>query len=542
MGKGSRVRESRSLETQDNAVSAKLSKKQLIRLQQKKAKTKKLITTIATVSLLVILAVVIVISSIPKVPNLEKDVAAEGAGYQIDNAMFAYLLYDNLYQNSSYLSYYGYDTSKTLKNQTSSCAFDTSKTWYEYFCTMTINLFDQYIALAAAAKADGMELSEEDIAEIDEQFEELEKNSYKKGYGSIDKYFAAAYTPGVTAKAVRRVVELEMLASNYYNKFIEDAKSKYTDEDLDEYRELNPGKFLKLDYVYYTFSPSYEKGATADEKTAAYEAAKKLAEEFKAANTTLEAFKDAIVNLEFEDEDDKDEKAVDTEGPTLEEKQEILDDFIKEGTLYDETKAEADATKAYYEWAYSSDRAAGDTYIEETKASNGDLSYTVYMIEKPVYIDDYTSKDVRHILVAVNSSLTGAKLEKAFEQAKEEAQKILDEYNKGEKTAEAFGALAKKHTDDSNGDKGGLYENVSKGTMVAEFENWIYDEARKVGDVDLVKTSYGWHIMYFVGDGMTAWKITAEAGLAEEDYADHLEDLKEQYPVEYDYKTIFKIS
>ena len=35
--------------------------------------------------------------------------------------------------------------------------------------------------------------------------------------------------------------------------------------------------------------------------------------------------------------------------------------------------------------------------------------------------------------------------------------------------------------------------------MVTEFNNWIFDDARKAGDVEIVKTSYGYHIMYFVG-------------------------------------------
>lgn len=40
---------------------------------------------------------------------------------------------------------------------------------------------------------------------------------------------------------------------------------------------------------------------------------------------------------------------------------------------------------------------------------------------------------------------------------------------------------------------------VSKGRFVPEFENWAYDESRQVGDLDIVKTTYGYHVMGYIG-------------------------------------------
>ena len=34
--------------------------------------------------------------------------------------------------------------------------------------------------------------------------------------------------------------------------------------------------------------------------------------------------------------------------------------------------------------------------------------------------------------------------------------------------------------------------------MVAEFDAWIFDANRKYGDYGLVKTTYGYHLMFFV--------------------------------------------
>lgn len=544
MGKGSRNRDNRVEDTQVTEVNApKLSKKQLIRIQQKKAKQKKIVTWVATAAIAVALVAAIIFMSIPATPDLEGSIVAEGAGFKVDNAMFAYLLYDNLFQYSSYLSYYGYDMSLPLKSQTGACALDKSKTWYEYFCSTTIAQFDQYIALAAAAKAEGLELSAEDKKDIDTQFEALEETAFKKGYGSVNKYLSSVYAPGVTEGAVRRVVELEMLAANYVEKFVDGLE--FTDEQMNKYREDNPGSFLKLDFVSYTFSENYVKDATADQKKEVQDKIKAQAEAFVAANTDLESFKNAIYDLVKAEEAAKNTGTAGTttgSNETNEEtaKEDALKKYISTGVLYDSTKAEADATKAYYEWAYSTDRKAGDTRVEAGTSTTA-ASYTVYMIETPVYYDTYVTQNVRHILFSVASGLKGAALEKAFDKAKEEAEKVLAEFNKGDKTPEAFGELAKKHTDDSNGNDGGLYENLPKGAMVDEFDGWAYDEARKAGDVELVKSSYGWHIMHYDGEGDIAWKAVAEAGLQEEEYNEHLEDLQKEYKVEYNYKVMFEI-
>ena len=68
--------------------------------------------------------------------------------------------------------------------------------------------------------------------------------------------------------------------------------------------------------------------------------------------------------------------------------------------------------------------------------------------------------------------------------------------------------------------------------MVQTFNDWCFDEARKTGDSGIVKTQFGYHIMYFVGFGdnnleslikpviaeerLTVWMTEATAGLTEE--------------------------
>ena len=41
--------------------------------------------------------------------------------------------------------------------------------------------------------------------------------------------------------------------------------------------------------------------------------------------------------------------------------------------------------------------------------------------------------------------------------------------------------------------------------MVQAFNDWCFDADRQVGDTGIVKTNYGYHIMYFSGSQLT-WK------------------------------------
>ena len=136
------------------------------------------------------------------------------------------------------------------------------------------------------------------------------------------------------------------------------------------------------------------------------------------------------------------------------------------------------------------------------------------------HLDESATKDVAHILVSFDDYKTGTTItdeEKA--KAKAEADKILADYLAGEKTQAAFEKLGEEKTADSNV----VYEGVSKGDMVEEFENWIFDEARTVGETGIVETTYGYHVMYFIGDGKLAWENTAHSGVLNDLFTEWVE-------------------
>ena len=70
---------------------------------------------------------------------------------------------------------------------------------------------------------------------------------------------------------------------------------------------------------------------------------------------------------------------------------------------------------------------------------------------------------------------------------------------------------------DGSASVGGLYEGVAEGDMVEAFNDWIFDETRKYGDTDIVKTEYGYHIMFFVGTE-DEWIVECRNGARSEKY------------------------
>ena len=104
---------------------------------------------------------------------------------------------------------------------------------------------------------------------------------------------------------------------------------------------------------------------------------------------------------------------------------------------------------------------------------------------------------VRHILLQIGAEPTDADWEKL----RADAQTILDQWLAGEATEESFSALAMEKSEDPGSvNYGGLYQGLTKDTsFLKPFKDWYLDESRQVGDYGLVKTTAGYHIMYYAG-------------------------------------------
>ena len=134
--------------------------------------------------------------------------------------------------------------------------------------------------------------------------------------------------------------------------------------------------------------------------------------------------------------------------------------------------------------------------------------------------NDYDTVDVRHILIQPEASELSSD-DEGYEddvaakkaEALEKAEALLEEWKAGEATEDSFAELAKTNSSDGSASEGGLYTEVYKGQMVAEFEDWCFDPARQAGDTGVVETTYGAHVMYFVGYDTPYWQVQVRNNL-----------------------------
>lgn len=169
---------------------------------------------------------------------------------------------------------------------------------------------------------------------------------------------------------------------------------------------------------------------------------------------------------------------------------------------------------------YANSLAEELTFTDEELSSyydaNAETIQTNYGIEKI----DKNMVNVRHILIQPEDTES----DESWAEAEAEAQRIYDEWLAGDATEESFTELASEYTQDPGSQStGGLYEDVYPGQMVTEFNDWCFADERAVGDSGIVKTSYGYHIMYFSGVGNTVyWKTFAEDLLRSERFSETL--------------------
>lgn len=147
-------------------------------------------------------------------------------------------------------------------------------------------------------------------------------------------------------------------------------------------------------------------------------------------------------------------------------------------------------------------------------------------------------KDVRHILIAVEGGIENEDgvmvyTDEEWETCRAEAEALLEEWLAGDATEASFTELAYLYSEDTGSNtNGGLYENLDADSgFVQEFIDWYMDDNRQTGDYGLVRTEYGYHIMYFVGTE-AQWLRHCRQGVMSDLTADVLKEAREQFPME----------
>lgn len=107
--------------------------------------------------------------------------------------------------------------------------------------------------------------------------------------------------------------------------------------------------------------------------------------------------------------------------------------------------------------------------------------------------DEFNKVNVRHVLLYTIDVDTQQPLE---EDVIKEKRQLAEDIFKRVKDGESIEDLAKQYSENAELKITGGEETLSKGDTVAEFENWVFNA--KEGDVGLIETSYGFHVVKFI--------------------------------------------
>ena len=470
-------------------------------------------------------------SSVDKMDRIfDDDTIVKSDNYSLPIQMVSFL-YNNYYNEArdTYATYLGLDVTKSLKDQMYE---QKNCTWFEYFMNQTKQYITQILVECEAAKADGMELNEQSKNNVELTLQSIKTSAESAGL-SVDEYITVNFAKGLTEEMIKNYLELTALASQYREKVMN--SYKFTDDDYEKYYSEHKTDYQYADFLKFNF-PFADSSAASSEVSVDQDRkdkAKAYAEDL-AKCKTAQAFKDYVTKYY------KDNPSLLT--PTEAEQTISIDDLIK--IQVDNTVKEKyayEVTSEAGKWIFDASREPLETKVFEDSSY-----YTVLMVTKTAYRDESFYKNVRHILVKTSNDGTAESSENSENytelKAKEKADKIYKEWKDGEATEESFAELAKKYSDDQGSSAdGGLYSDVSYGTMVKEFNDWLFDNSRKAGDTGIVKTTYGYHIMYFVGDGDQIWKKSVNTVMVKNSYSENLKELSQKYAVTFDEAFILTI-
>lgn len=523
----------------------KLRKEQVAEMmteRQKKERSEAKKTKLLTVSFIAVLVLVVGIFLGTQIVNLVKinglvekaTIAATVGNHKLNSITMNYFYMDAIetdYNNANQTAQYyssmgatidatsllGYDVTKPLSAQTNT---STGKTWAQHYWDQALNNAKTIYAMYDLAVKENFQLPAEYTSTIDQDLMNIQLSAAFSGM-ETDAMIRNIYGNGANEKNYREYQIIKATASAYYE--AHQSSKTFTNEERATFLAAHPNDYTSYSYNYYTVNytsylpkkegdnPTY----TEEENNAAREEAKNAA----AALSTLTSIADldaAIAALPY------------NEGKTIK-------SSSSSGVMYTSTSL----TEEQKTWISAADRKEGDakSFAVVTTSQNEDGTKTETTNSYKVLM--YVSKNenttpmgnVRHVLVAFEHNHTDEAHEHATDAsgnatytaeekaaAKAEAEALLADWEKGDKSEASFIELVKKSDDTASVENGGLYENIGKNSgYEANFEAWAIDPVRKAGDYGIVETAHGYHIMFYsssdelsIRDGMINANLLSE--------------------------------
>ena len=457
------------------------------------------------------------------------------AEYEYYNRMYFNYYYQMSQQYEQYYgSYYGtgagkmmtgYDYTKTPADQefvaneeaglTIDKKYGDNPTWADYFEQESLKEANSSTMLYKKALAEGYELTKSEQKDLDEFVESLQKNADEDSY-SLDAYLRTNYGRGMSPSLLKKIYTKQTIVNRYKEDKQKELAKDITDAEIEEEFNKNAKDYTTVDIRNFTFNNTI----SADDKASK--------DDIKKANADLkkkaQAFLDAVnlsnfTQMAYDATDDKEQK-------------ELMKDDASYSSMADTnyTAVHDYVSAEAADWAFSSDRKSGDKKLFEVKDDNGIATYHVYCMENVMKRDKQYPFNVRQILFMVtdgaDSDATETETGHTDAEAKKLAEDALAKWKKGKATDASFAALATKLTEDTgSAENGGLYENVTKDSNYVEpFLNWCFADGRKKGDTGIIKTDYGYHVMYLSSKSKDpVWKNTVRDALASAKFDKYIE-------------------
>ena len=423
-----------------------------------------------------------------------------------------------LQEYASYAEYIGLDLYAPFDKQVTEMG-ETPMSWQQFFLDSAIYTWKTYQSMELESEAAGFEMPAERRTELEALPENLKQSAADAGMASVDELVAMNIGAGATLEDYVNYVQTYYQGMSYYYDLYDaldpsDAEVEaFYDENAEHYAEGNITKDAKyVDVRHVLLQP--EGGERGEDgypvfSDEAWEACRQKAEEIYNQWQSGDKSEDSFAQLAKDNSEDGNAST---------------------GGLY-ENVYKGQMVAEFENWCFDDARQVGDHGLVKTA-----YGYHIMFFSgsRPVkYVD------VRHVLLQPEGEEVGEDgypvfTEEAWETCRQKAEELYNQWQSGDKSEDSFAQLAKDNSMDGNAADGGLYEGITVGVMVEEFEDWCFDEVRQVGDHGLVKTQFGYHIMFFCGaeDG---WFAQAKADMIDDLSVDMVPEMMEKHPATVDY-------
>ena len=497
---------------------------------------KKVVNKVISIVLCAVIVLGVVAFSLNYYGALQRVIKIGGVGsdQSVTIAEYEYYYmraYNQVRYQAQYYQYYyqtsnGYDLSLTPEEQTQTTkdADGNEITWAEKLHEDTLEIIQLHKAYYNEALKMGLKLTKADEAFIDKQIEDLRdeaksagsnsssSNSENKVTYSLNAYLRKVYGGSINERFLRKQLKIQVLAQKYLTERTNEIAKDYDQKDIDAEYKKDTTAYDFVTFRAYTFKTTEltkEENETDDALKARQ--AKANAEVKKNANDFYNAVTNDATFTAKAKELNKD----------------TADYNVDKETKYSMLKSTAQSTfsEDAAKWLFDSSTKVGSKKLFSDE-ENGKY-IVVLALSKPHQEQTVTA---RHILFQTKDQNSGNDLsEEEIAKKKTQAEDVLKKFNEGDKTEDSFAALANEYNEDTgSSSNGGLYEHIYPGQMVTEFNDWVFDANRKAGDVELVETDYGYHIIYFVAkDGKDYYDSAIRSSKANEDIETETKALQE---------------